>query len=310
MASKQQHNPLPPSKRASATAVATPAPQKSFSKPAETKPMAKNEVATRPEATIITQDLATMLMEDEGLGREAMGARDLAIPRLSVLQALSPVCTKGDPSYIKDAEVGEIFDNIQGKRWSGETGIIVIPVTYRSTYLEWKPRKLGGGFVGDQGSDPEILKDAEKNEFGALILPSGNELILTAEYFCVMIDPETNIPRQVVISMSKTQFKKAKMLNSMISNLMIPRPDGKGAFNPAIFYQSYKFTTIPESNEKGSWFGWCIQPYKPTLELLGGSDLYLSGRNFRKSVVAGDVKVAEPDPVGIAQDGDIDGETI
>ena len=256
-----------------------------------------------------TSDVNSMLLEDEGAGREQMSARDIAIPRLSVLQALSPVCTKGDPAYVKGAEVGEIYDNIQNKRWAGETGIIVIPVTYRSTYLEWKPRKLGGGFIGDAGSDPD-LKDITRGEKGELITKEGNELVLTAEYFCIMLDPETHLPRQVVISMAKTQFKCAKLWNAMISNLIIPRPDGKGTFNPAMFYKSYVLTTVPQSNDQGSWFGWKVVMGEDTLKLAEGFDLYVGSRNFRKSVAAGEVKVADPNAVQSEQEGDIDSGTI
>ena len=250
-----------------------------------------------------------MLLEDEGAGREQMSARDIAIPRLSILQALSPVCTKGDPAYIKGAEVGEIYDNIQNKRWAGEVGLVVIPVTYRSTYLEWKPRKLGGGFIGDAGSDPD-LKDITRGDKGELITKDGNELVLTAEYFCIMIDPETKLPRQVVISMAKTQFKCAKLWNALISNLIIPKPDGKGTFNPAMFYKSYVLTTVPQSNDQGSWFGWKVVMGEDTLKLAEGLDLYLGSRNFRKSVAAGEVKVADPNAVSPSMEGDIQGDTI
>jgi len=279
--------------------------------PQESKvPETKQELNKREEQNLVTANLAAMMMEDEGAGRENMTAKDLAIPRLTILQALSPVCTKGDPAYIKEAEVGEIFDNIQGERFSGDSGIVVVPVTYRRTYLEWKPRKLGGGFVADHGADPEILKLAERNEAGQDVLPNGNTLIQTAEYYCVMINPLTGIPHHVVISMASTQFKKAKLWNSMMSNLMIPRPDGKGVFNPAIFYQSYLMTTVPESNDKGSWFGWKIVPHKPTVELAEGGELYLGCRTFRTAIAAGEVKVAAPDDlqsVAPASADDIDG---
>jgi hypothetical protein len=272
-------------------------------------PEVKNEVATRGETSVATPaDLSAMLMEDEGAGREGMGARDLAIPRLSILQALSPVCTKGDPAYIKEAEVGEIYDNIQGKRFNGETGLVVIPVTYRRTYIEWAARN----FVADHGNDESIMAKTVLNEKKQSVLPSGNFVVETAEYYCIVLDPETGLPRQAVISMSRTQFKKAKLWNSLMSNLMVPRPDGNGAFNPAIFYQSYLLTTVPESNDQGSWYGWKIQSYKPTLELVGGNDLYIGSRSFRKSVQAGEVKVAEHDGDAIvgAQPGDIDGDSI
>ena len=312
MAKTITHPPIPPSKRTPPVGVPqreVPPPQRIPAK--EEKQMAKpNQIDKRDEMPVVDASIAAMLMEDEGAGRESITAKDLAIPRLAILQALSPVCTKGDPAYIKGAETGEIYDNIQGRRYSGETGIVVIPVTYRRTHLEWKPNR--GGFVMDHGADPLCVNDCERNDKGQDILPNGNILIQTAEYYCVMLDPETNLPRQVVISMASTQFKKAKLWNSMITNLMVPRPDGKGVFNPAIFYQSYKLTTVPESNEKGSWFGWKIESHQPTLELLGGLDLYVGSRNFRSSVKAGEVKVADPVEASkfAPQEGDIDGDSI
>jgi hypothetical protein len=254
----------------------------------------KQELATPQPSAVATTGMASLLMEDAGVGRENMSAKDLAIPRLTILQALSPVCVKGNPSYVKEAEVGEFYDNIHNERFNGEEGLVVIPVTYRRTMLEWKTRKAGGGFVADHGIDDALMALAERDEeTKRMMLPNGNELVETAEYYCIFINPITKLPMQAVISMAKTQFKEAKRWNSMISSLMIPRPDGKGVFNPAIFYKSYKLTSVPQSNDQGSWFGWKVETYKDTLELEGGSDLYLGSRSFRESVVAGDVKVAE-----------------
>jgi hypothetical protein len=266
----------------------------------------KQELATPNTNTgLVTSDIASLLLEDEGAGRETMSAKDLAIPRLAILQALSPTCTKGDPAYIKEAEVGEIIDNISGKRWAGEEGIIVIPVSYRRAYIEWDNRK----FVADHGTDDTLYNQCVKNEKKQMQLPNGHTMVETAEYYCVMLEPETGLPRQVVISMSRTMFSEAKRWNSLMSNLMVPRPDGEGVFNPAIFYHSYKLTTIPKSNDDGTWYVWKVNPYKPTLELVGGHDLYLGSRSFRKAVVSGSVKVADHDAAAIIDPaGSIEGE--
>lgn len=259
----------------------------------ETKKAQLPATKDEPVTQVNTTNMNAMFMEDEGLGRETMTAKDLAIPRLSILQALSPQCTKGDAAYIKGAESGEVFDNINRRRFNGEEGLIVIPVSFRRTNLEWKTRKNGGGFVADHGASDSILLECTKNEMGQDILPNGNEVITVAEYFCFIIDPETKMPSQCVLTMSKTQFKKAKLWNSMMTNLLVPKPDGSGNFNPAIFYMSYKLTTVPESNDKGNWFGWKIEPNVPTVQLDHGSDLYLASRAFRAAIASGAVKVAD-----------------
>lgn len=264
--------------------------------PADQAP--KQELVERPEGSVATADVQAMLLEDAGDGFDTMSSRDLAIPRLAILQALSPTCTKGDPAYIKEAEVGEIIDNIERKRIPGETGIIVIPVNYRRAFIEWDQRK----FVADHGTDDSIMLQCTQNEKKQWLLPNGHAVVETAEYYCVMLDPDSGLPKQVVISMSRSMFGEAKRWNSMMRNLMIPHPSGKGAFNPAIYYQSYKLTTIPKSNEDGSWYVWKVEPYKPTLDLVNGSDLYIGSRAFRNAVKEGTVKVAGHD--------DVAGETV
>ena len=256
--------------------------------------MAKNEVNTKDTNTKLAT-MSAMFMEDEMAGRENISAKDIAIPRLSILQALSPQLNKAESVYIKGAEVGGLLDNVNTKVMDGEVGVIVVPVSYRRAYIEWKPRKLGGGFIKDHGSDDAILEQCTKDEdTGMDVLPNGNEIVTTGEYYCIFIDPETQELKQCVISMVKTQFRKAKLWNSLISGINLPRPDGKGTFSPAMFYQSYKITTVPESNDKGRWFGWKVTKDKPTVELEGGEQLYMLAREFRKAVAAGEVKVAEP----------------
>ena len=44
------------------------------------------------------------IRQGEGRGNENVGTEDIQIPRISVLQALSPQIKKSDPSYIEGAE--------------------------------------------------------------------------------------------------------------------------------------------------------------------------------------------------------------
>jgi hypothetical protein len=283
-----------------------PAPvQKASPAPAKT-----TQVNTRVASGMAKADVSAMLLEDEGAGSESMTKDDLAIPRISILQSLSPQCTKADPAYIQGAEAGEFISNIDGSLFSGENGIVIIPVSYRRANLEWKPRKAGGGFVADHGTDDTIIDTCTKDpEKGTLVTPKGTEIVPTAEYYCIMIHPDTDLPQQVVISMAKSQLKKAKKWNTVMSNLMVPKPDGHGAFNPAMFYRAYRITTVPESNDQGSWFGFDIKAECDTLEMKGGQDLYLGARQFRKAVTSGEVMVAAPisgvaDDAGVGKDSD------
>ena len=270
----------------------------------ETKAVA---LATIPAGgQLMTADLAAMLAEDAGAGTESMTRDDLAIPRISILQQLSPQLQKRDDAYVEGAEAGFFFDNINNSVVDGEKGIVVIPVSYRRANIEWKPRKQGGGFVHDHGIDDSILDQCTRDEStGAMLLPNGNEIVTCAEYYCLVVDPETGDCRQAVLSLAKSQLKRARRWNTMIQTKMIKLPNGK-AINPAMFYCAYHLTTVPESNEKGSWFSYSIKHHCDTLELPNGSDIYLAARKFRDSVASGEVRVANPSDVAGEMEADGD----
>jgi hypothetical protein len=264
--------------------------------------------------TLTKEQVEALLVADEGAGSENIGAKDMAIPRISILQKGSPQCDKAEGAYIKGAEPGDFYDNVANKVFAkGEEGFLLVPVSYRRANLEWITKKQGGGFVADHGSDDSILSKCTKNADNQMILPNGHEVVTTAEYFCIVLFQDATIPpAQAVISMAKTQLKKARKLNTMIQSLMIDRPNGQGRFNPAMFYSTFAVTTVPESNDKGSWMGWNITRHGDTMLLHDGQEIYLAARQFREAVSSGDVKVANPteDAAGGDQGAPDDGKTL
>lgn len=259
---------------ANATPAKTPAP----------KAEAKQELMAAPDESFL---------DDAGAGSESMGKDDLAIPRLTILQALSPACQKRENTYVEGAEPGEIFDTVGLIVFPGEAGIRVIPCTYSRKHIEWKPRSEGGGFVADHGPDPAILATCTRNDKGQYINKVGNAIVPTAEYFVLIYDDETGVATPYVLSMSGAQLKHSRRWNTIINTLRVPSPKG-GTFNPAMFYRSYQLTTAPESNDQGSWFGWSIKGVEMVPELPGGMEVYAMAKAFRNSVMEGTVKAAAP----------------
>ena len=90
--------------------------------------------------------LAVNFMDDAGAGLENVTQDDLVIPRLKLVQALSPQVQKHDGSFIEGISVGDIFNTVSNEFWSGEEGITIIPVTYKRVFLEWGPER-GGGLI-------------------------------------------------------------------------------------------------------------------------------------------------------------------
>jgi len=233
------------------------------------------------------------LEADAGAGAESMDKDDFAIPRLTILQALSPQLKKKEGAYIEGAEEGQIFDAISGTTRDGDEGINIIPVTYRKTFIEWKLRENGGGFVSDHGKNGlGILSKCKKDDRGRDILPSGNQLVATAEYFVMVLENGGFSP--CVISMTSSQLKISRRWNTMMNQLRVAKSDGKGTFNPAMFYMTYLLQTVPESGQKGDYFNWKITTHRPVLELPNGDEIYMACRDLRESITTGDVKAAAP----------------
>jgi len=89
-----------------------------------TKAVTKAQAKSLP-ATISDQDFEDFA----GSGLEGVGADDLLVPRLGVLQALSPQLKKTKSEYIPEAEEGDIADLGTGDLY--KDGLWFLPVFYR-----------------------------------------------------------------------------------------------------------------------------------------------------------------------------------
>lgn len=272
----------------------TAAPEK---KPATNKQSSKaivpsggRKLANKPSA----EETAALIGADAGVGQEEMDRNDYAIPRLKVLQDLSPQVKKTEQGYIKGSEAGQFCDPISERIWDGEQGLLVIPISYRRSHIEWKLREKGGGFVADHGPDGKILELCTKNDRNQMILPNGNQITVNAEYFVFVVDPETGEFTPYVLGLSGSQLKKSRRWNTMINQLRVENPANGQMINPAIFYRAYRLSSEPERNEQGSWFGVHITPAENTLDLPDGTSLYLAAREFRNAVTSGAVKAHAP----------------
>ena len=232
--------------------------------------MAKAKSGKGKELAVKEDELA--MAEGEAYGdsdgaAEDMSREDMAIPRLTILQSNSPACTKGDPARIEGAEPGHILDIVNGKLYDGEDGIIIVPINFRKTHIEWGLREEGGGFVADHGNaaGAELMSTSSKNDQGKDILPNGHQIVRTMEYVVYQLTEEEYHP--CIISMSSTQIKYAQRLNTQLIQAKRKDPSTKKMVPAPIYYRAWKFGTQPEKNDKGSWWSWHISPVAPLSEL-------------------------------------------
>jgi hypothetical protein len=236
----------------------------------------------------VKQAAASSLMINDVMqgntGFENMGADDIAIPFMAILQALSPQ-VRGT-TRIKNAEEGDFYNSVTQEIIKGD--IRVIPCAYQKCYVEWKPRDAGGGFIRQHNSI-DILDKTTKNERNQDVLPSGNHIVTTAYQYSLLVK-EDSIER-VVISFTSTQLKKSRRWNSQMMSQQIVINGKK--ITPPMYAYIYKINSIEESNDQGSWAGWEIT--SPTL--ITETDLYLSAKKFHDDVTKGAVKTAPPSDV-------------
>lgn len=227
-------------------------------------------------------------------GLESVSAQDLSIPYLRILAQLSPQVNKRDGAYVQGAEAGMIYNTVENAVYNGEDGVSVIPCYYRRVYVEWKPREKGGGFVHTYGVDDEIVKTTYRDDRGNDILPNGNILTNTSEFYVLMLDKD-GTPRRCLITMSATQLKKArKWLTQMQTNT--GRGESGNMFVMPMMSHVYTLYTVEERNDKGSWFGWEVtKDYVLDLDNKDNASLFKMAIAFSKSVKAGDIKVKKDD---------------
>ena len=191
-----------------------------------------------------------------GGGLEEVTSEDVQIPFLRVLQALSPQIKKSDPAYIKGAEQGGIFNTVTKKFWSGDEGVLVIPVHFQKKLLEFVPRSEGGGFVGEINPKnlPKIVK-----ENGMEMLENGNELVRTAQHYVKIVHDDGTL-ENAIVDMKKTQLKKSREWVSIMGMFKYPKEAGQNLVGKTMdsWYNMFRLTTVEESNDKGSWYTWKI----------------------------------------------------
>lgn len=228
--------------------------------------MAKKEAPkaaaqTQPSASQSTGIQPYDFSSDAGAGFENVRPDDLSIPFLVILQDGSPQVKKSHPDYatmgIKGAQAGHIMNTLTKQIYNeniDEDKVEFVPCFYQKLFVEWKPRESGGGIVKSHPDD-RLLQNTKKNDKGQDVLPNGNVITTTAYFFgFVIVNDE---PIRCVIGLSSTQLKKARQWLSLATSIKFDGPNGK--FTPPLFAHRYALSTVPESNEKGSWMGWKIE---------------------------------------------------
>ena len=235
-----------------------------------------NQVAKKEKSDVA---LTSMFEQDKAGGMDGMGQGDFAMPFLRVLGQLSPEVNERDAKYVEGAKAGMIFNTVTKQAYDGVEGVNVIPCGYKREYVEWSDRGEGTSApVAIHSVESGIIKEATRGADYKDRLPNGNYLENTASYF-VMLDDMS----QALITMKSTQLKVSRSWNSMMNSIKLKGKNGM--FTPAAYSHVYNLSTVQQSNDKGTWFGWNVQKIGPVQD----KNLYEAAKQFASSV--GNVQV-------------------
>ncbi len=203
-------------------------------------------------------------MKDGNRGSENVTASDVVIPRIGLVQALSPQRKKTHAAYIAGAEEGVMFNSVTNELYDKE--LTFIPVYFKVEYVIWRDREKGGGFRGAYDSMETAQRAMDSLEDAA-----DCEIIETAQHY-VLIRHSENELEEAILSMSVSKMTASRKLNSLI------RIAGGDRFS-----RHYLLSSTVAEGKKGEY-----QNY--TVKMLDGfvtEDEYRAGETMYENIVGG-----------------------
>lgn len=198
--------------------------------------MAKNEIAKVEQNAVA---VPSFLKQGPARGNESVNADDLVIPRIELVQSISPCRKKNDPAYIPGIEEGDFFNNVTREIYGKE--ITVVPVFFKKEFLLWKDRTKGGGYKGAYATAQEAAQERD-------MLPDSADIEIadTPQHFVIVIHEDGRM-EEAVLSMAKSKAKVSKQWNSIIRMNEGDR-----------FSRQYKLSSTEDKSDKGAYFNFRV----------------------------------------------------
>lgn len=203
-----------------------------------------------------SNNAVAIMSQFEGVdtGFEEMSADDLQLPRLKLLQAMSPELENDDA-----LRAGHVLNSVTGDWWPSDQGVKVIPCVYHKTYVEWAP--VGSGAKGPVAvhQSKEVMNDTIRGDDNKFYKNdnSGNYIEETANYFVLIVGGKGETS-QAVISMKSSQLTPSRNWNSKMKNLKIQNSKGT-YFTPPMWSHSYLLKSEKRKNGDKTWYVWKIE---------------------------------------------------
>lgn len=207
--------------------------------------MAKHQIdEVKAQPVVKSEELPDYLKGAQGLGNENVGQKDLTIPRLQIVQDLSPELDADNAEkFIPGAEKGMIFNTLTRELFPNVT---CINVFYRMEYNVFILRKRGGGFRGTYPSQADAILAIEASDH-----PEDHEIMETGVHFVLIVNADGHPIGEAAIPMTSTKLKVSRSWNALIR--------GRGE-NLDRFAGAWNLNTIKQKNDKGNFFNYAVAP--------------------------------------------------
>ena len=221
---------------------------------------AKKEVVAAPSGVVL-DERPDWVTETER-GSEAISIDDLVIPRIELIQDLSPQRKANKDEYIEGAETGMAFNTVTKELFDATIGLSVIPVFFRKEYVIWRDREMaGGGFHGAFNTELEAVRKLKSGEIES---PEQCAVVETDQQFALILNGAGKW-EEAVFSMNISKLKASRQWNSFI------KIRGGDRFSSV-----YQLKSIEVEGGKGEYQNWTVKAlgYAPEAAFLQAEAVY------------------------------------
>lgn len=252
------------------------------------------EVATATSSALAFgggADVPEYLRNGKGRGSEEVQTKDMVLPRLEIVQALSPIKDDRHETYNPEAKEGDLFNTVTGELLGDH--IFFVPIYFRVEWLVWKDKDAGGGFFGSFATQEQAMdrrkQVVENDDEDADMI----EVVDTPVQFGIIVDPDNPAKmEQIVISMARTKARVSRRWNSMIQIAGGDR-----------FSRVYEVGTMTDENKKKERFkNFTVKPagFTPEPIFRKCEELYA---NFASNEVKVNHEAGGPDTADTGPEG-------
>ena len=199
-------------------------------------------------------------MDDEGLGNENVGAEDLAVPRISLLQSLSPCVVE---QSIPGAMPGLLLNTVSEELFKT---LYVVNLFYLKQYGVFKKKKMGGGFVGNFATEALGVDHLDANDLNV----GDYDILETGRHTVLILDEKGEILTPAEILMKSTNLSVSRAWNANI------RTEGGGASRFALVWK------LGTKLRKGDGFTWHV--FDVALAGATPEHVYAEAKEFYESL--------------------------